>query len=67
MNLQGLPISWSELWSKLRRFPRSHHMSAAASSAHGEDSTGAESLRRSVTREAAPAESMPLPLVNGVT
>eukprot|EP00965_Chrysotila_dentata_P061955 2052960-Pleurochrysis_carterae.AAC.1 len=54
------------MWAKLRgRFSRPH-LASGASSANVGDSTGAESLRRTVTEEGVD-ESLPLPLVNSVT
>eukprot|EP00965_Chrysotila_dentata_P054977 1825020-Pleurochrysis_carterae.AAC.4 len=44
MTLTGLPIAWSELWSKLRgRFARSH-LSGGQVGVDVEASTGADSL-----------------------
>eukprot|EP00965_Chrysotila_dentata_P037077 1233846-Pleurochrysis_carterae.AAC.1 len=64
--MTGLPISWREMWGKLRgRFAR-EHLESGNTSADGDVSTGAESLQRPVTN-VAPEANVPLPLVSSVT
>eukprot|EP00965_Chrysotila_dentata_P173036 5710141-Pleurochrysis_carterae.AAC.1 len=54
------------MWGKLRgRFAR-EHLESGDTSAEGDASTGAESLRRPLT-DVAPEANVPLPLVNLVT
>eukprot|EP00965_Chrysotila_dentata_P078610 2590778-Pleurochrysis_carterae.AAC.1 len=54
------------MWGKLRgRFAR-EHLESGDTSAEGDVSTGAESLRRPVT-DVVPEANVPLPLVNSVT
>eukprot|EP00965_Chrysotila_dentata_P117490 3882786-Pleurochrysis_carterae.AAC.1 len=76
MNLTGMPISWSQLWSKLAgRFPRPHHnrVEASAGSALTTSGSGADSLARSERMVAQNGEvagtepELPLELINNVT